>query len=180
MNRAALEHIIRASGAIADDSHIVVVGSQAILGQYPDAPVKLLASMEADVYPKHVPENAILIDGAIGERSMFHETFGYFAHGVGSDTAVLPSNWGERIVPVCNENTRRYTGECLEAHDLAASKLFAGREKDVDFVRVLLAHTLVSRDTLEERIMQIGQREGWLHEHFTERLRLAAARLKRI
>ena len=168
MNRAALEHIIRASGAIADDTHIVVVGSQAILGQYPDAPVELLASMEADVYPKHVPENAILIDGAIGERSMFHETFGYFAHGVGSDTAVLPSN------------TRQYTGECLEAHDLAASKLFAGREKDVEFVRVLLTHTLVSRDTLEERIMQIGRREGWSHEQFAERLHLAAARLRRI
>ena len=180
MNRAALEHIIRASGAIANDTHIVVVGSQAILGQYPNAPTELLASMEADVYPKHDPGNALLIDGAIGERSMFHETFGYYARGVGPDTAVLPDGWQDRIVPVCNENTRGYTGECLEAHDLAISKLVAGREKDVDFVRALLTHALVSRDTLEERVTEIEEREGSSREQSTERLRLVASRLRRL
>ena len=43
---------------------------------YPDAPDELLASMEADVFPKDCPANSILIEGAIGERSIFHETFG--------------------------------------------------------------------------------------------------------
>lgn len=38
MTRAQLEHLIRAAAAIADDDSIVVLGSQAILGQYPDAP----------------------------------------------------------------------------------------------------------------------------------------------
>ena len=36
MNRSQLEHIIRAGNTDADD--IVVIGSQAILGAYPDAP----------------------------------------------------------------------------------------------------------------------------------------------
>jgi hypothetical protein len=51
MKRSELEHLIRASGAIADDTDIVVIGSQSILGQFPDAPAKLLASAEADLFP---------------------------------------------------------------------------------------------------------------------------------
>ena len=46
-------------------------------------------SLEADVYPRHYPERAELIEGSIGELSMFHETFGYYADGVGVHTATL-------------------------------------------------------------------------------------------
>lgn len=49
MTRSELEHLIRAAGSIADDSEIVVIGSQSVLGQFPDAPASLLASAEADV-----------------------------------------------------------------------------------------------------------------------------------
>lgn len=65
MNRRQLEHIIRAACDIADDDELIVIGSQAVLGQFPDAPLELCASMEADVYPKHWPERAELIDGSI-------------------------------------------------------------------------------------------------------------------
>lgn len=37
MKRSELEHIIRASGEIAGDDEIVIIGSQAILGQFPNA-----------------------------------------------------------------------------------------------------------------------------------------------
>jgi hypothetical protein len=49
MNRAALEHILRAAAAIANERDFIVIGSQAILGQYPTAPESLLMSIEADV-----------------------------------------------------------------------------------------------------------------------------------
>ena len=65
MQRSELEHIIRASGDIARDDEIVIIGSQSILGQFPDAPMRLLVSMEADVYPNHRPELANEVDGAI-------------------------------------------------------------------------------------------------------------------
>jgi hypothetical protein len=39
MTRSELEHLIRAAGAVADDPEIVVIGSQAVLGQFPDAPI---------------------------------------------------------------------------------------------------------------------------------------------
>ena len=49
MTREQLEHIIRASAAIAGVQDIVVLRSQAVLGQFPDAPEELLISREADV-----------------------------------------------------------------------------------------------------------------------------------
>ncbi len=91
MNRDELEHIIRAAATIADDDEFIVIGSQAILGQFPDAPEELRISNEADVWPRTHPERWELIDGAIGELSMFHDTFGYYAQGVGPETAVLPA-----------------------------------------------------------------------------------------
>ena len=47
MTRADLEHIIRAAGTIADVDDVVVIGSQAVLGEFPDAPAELLVSNEA-------------------------------------------------------------------------------------------------------------------------------------
>ena len=84
-----------------------------------------------------------LIDGAIGELSMFHRTFGYYAHGVDETTATLPKGWTERLVPIRSENTGGATGWCLEVHDLAVSKLVAGRTRDVEFLQVLLREGLL-------------------------------------
>ncbi|HWB14923.1 MAG TPA: DUF6036 family nucleotidyltransferase [Vicinamibacterales bacterium] len=130
----------------------VVIGSQAILGQFPQAPENLLVSIEADVYPRDAPDRSDLIDGAIGELSLFHQTFGYYAHGVDNTTAVLPTGWTERLIPLTNANTGGATGWCLEAHDLAASKLVAGREQDVRFVRVLLQQGMVDATVLAARV----------------------------
>lgn len=152
MNRAQLEHIIRASAAISGDDEIVVIGSQAILGQFPAPPEELTVSVEADVYPKNKPEQADLIDGSIGELSPFHATFGYYAQGVAPETAVLPAGWESRLVPVRTPNTRGATGWCLEVHDLVLSKYIAGREKDLEFVAAAARHKLVDRDELLRRL----------------------------
>jgi hypothetical protein len=152
MKRAQLEHLIRASADIAADDDIIVVGSQSILGQFPDAPEELLVSVEADVYPRNHPERWELIDGSIGELSPFHTTFGYYAQGVEPGTAVLPAGWEERVVVISNANTRGARGLCLEVHDLAISKYVAGREKDRVFLDVAARHGLVSRAVLEERL----------------------------
>lgn len=152
MNRKQLEHVIRAAAAIAEDDEIVVLGSQAILGQFPDAPASLLISMEADVYPKNHPDRAELIEGSIGEESMFHATFGYYAHGVEERTAVLPAGWKDRLVPIQNDNTLGTIGWCLEAHDLVISKAVAGRDKDLEYLREAIRHRLVDERTLDERL----------------------------
>lgn len=155
MKRENLEHIIRAAAAIAGDTELIIIGSQAILGQFPDAPPDLLVSVEAYVYPRNRPEMWDLIDGSIGEGSPFHETFGYYAQGVGEETAILPAGWKDRLIPISNENTGGATGWALEVHDLVSSKYAAGREKDREFVRTAIQHQMVSQGMLEVRIRSL-------------------------
>ena len=152
MRRSDLEHLIRAAGRIAGERELVVIGSQAVLGQFPDAPVALLMSMEVDLYPLARPELADKVDGAIGEGSVFHQTHGYYAQGVGPETATLPAGWRRRLVRVDNPNTNGYAGLCLEVHDLAISKYVAGREKDREFTRELARHGMTDRKLLLKRL----------------------------
>ena len=152
MRRDQLEHIIRACSQIADDDEIIIIGSQSILGQHPDAPAELTMSNEADVFPRNKPERWDLIDGSIGELSPFHQTFGYYAQGVEEETAILPDGWRERLIPIRNPATRGATGWCLEVHDLVISKYAAGREKDGRFNRAAVTHGLVDYAVLIERL----------------------------
>lgn len=155
MKRHEVEHIIRASGAITNEYEFVIVGSQSILGQFPDAPDIFLISREADIYPLKNPEKFDLIDGAIGENSRFDKHYGYYAQGVGPETAVLPKDWEERLIRIQNENTGGFIGFCLEVHDLAVSKLVANRPKDIDFIKALFEHQMITESVLQERIKQL-------------------------
>lgn len=172
MQRHQLEHVIRAAAAITGAEEFVIIGSQALLGQYPNAPAELLVSLEADLFSLRDPTHSDLIDGSIGEGSPFHQTFGYYAHGVGADTAVLPAGWRDRVVPLRNANTGEGTGLCLEVHDLAVSKLVAGREKDLGFVAGLLRHRLALSETIRERLAVTSLDES--------RRQLCVARLQRL
>ncbi len=153
MNRLQLEHIIRAAGDIAGDDEIVILGSTAVLSQFPEVPEKIIHSIEADIFPRNKPEMASVIDGCIGELSPFHQTYGYYAHGVGPETARnLPRGWDQRLIPIRNENTRGITGWGLEIHDLVLGKYASGREKDFGFNAQVIALELVSEESLMERV----------------------------
>lgn len=160
MQRHELEHLIRAAGAITGADEIIVIGSQAILGAVPNAPASLLRSSEADIFTFRDPKDADLIDGSIGEGSPFHETFGYYAQGVWEDTAVLPEGWKNRLVMICNENTRNVVARCLEPHDLAVAKLVAGREKDIEFLKEMVRHEILDLETIRNRIQSLPQNAG--------------------
>jgi hypothetical protein len=71
--------------------HAGIIGSQSILDQFPNAPMRLLVSMGADVYPNHNPDLADRVDHAIGEGSSLHALSSYYAQGVANETAELPS-----------------------------------------------------------------------------------------
>lgn len=153
MNRLQLEHIIRAAGDIAGDDDIVILGSTAVLSQFPDFPERIIRSIEADIYPRNKPDLASVIDGCIGELSPFHNTYGYYAHGVGPETARnLPGGWEKRLIPISNENTRGITGWGVEIHDLVIGKFVSGREKDLEFNKAVLEQGLVSVEVLQERL----------------------------
>ncbi len=153
MRREDLEHLIRAAGGVTGSRRIVVIGSQAILGQFPqNAPPRTTLSVEADLLPLDAPEKWELVTGSLGELSPFHDTFGYFGDGVSLNTATLPTGWQDRLIRIENSNTNGYVGLCLEIHDLLISKYCAGREKDLEFCAAVVAATLVNRQILAERL----------------------------
>jgi hypothetical protein len=165
-----LEHAIRAACDVSGDTELIVFGSQAILATAPDAPAALRASIEIDLQARTFPERTDLLDGALGEDSIFHATHGFYVHGVSVDAATLPLDWQDRTVPVRHPiGTRGGTGHCLEAHDLAASKLVADREKDRVFVTTLLSEGLIDGTVLLQRIgtlpidtEEIGRLARWV------------------
>lgn len=146
MQRSQLEHLIRAAAEITNQFEFVIIGSQSILGSVEWPPAECTMSMEADLYPMQAPELADLIDGAIGELSIFHDHFGYYAQGVGPETAHLPRAWQSRLVRLQSSGTNGRVGYCLDPLDLFVSKACAGREKDVTFNRALVAHGIVRID----------------------------------
>ncbi|MBA4261038.1 MAG: hypothetical protein C0443_03180 [Comamonadaceae bacterium] len=144
MTRDELEHIIRASADVTGQYEFIIVGSQSILGPVPHPEDVFTMSAEADIYPLHAPELAEKIEGALGEGSRFHDTYGYYAQGVGPETAVLPVGWMDRVHRVQGEGTNGRVGYCLDVADLFMSKAAAGREKDREFCMALLTHRHVS------------------------------------
>ncbi len=106
MTREHFEHAIRAAGAVLGVNELLVIGSQALHGSVTgELPEEASRSIEVDVAAMHDDDGrrADLIDGSIGEASVFHETFGYYAQGVVEKTAILPNGWRERLVrfPLC-------------------------------------------------------------------------------
>jgi len=177
VTREQLEHAIRAACDVSRDSELWVFGSQAILGEFPEAPESLRASIEVDVQPKNRPETSDAIDGALGELSQFHKTHGFYVHGILIESVVIPQGWEQRAIPIRDPiSTRGNTGWCVAAHDLAASKLVAFREKDKDFVRVLLTEGMIDGQTLTERISLLNVEEQ-LRKHLLLWLQTTAEEL---
>lgn len=156
MKREQLEHVLRAASQITEDPEVLVIGSQSVLGAIPEhrLPSVATASIEVDVAFFNDPDDrkADQVDGAIGELSPFHETFGYYAQGVSISTAVLPDGWRDRLVVMETASTAPGRGYLLDPHDCVVSKLVAGREKDYAFAAGLIQSGLVNAAVLAERI----------------------------
>ena len=144
MQRHELKHLIRAAGRITNEYEFIIVGSQSILGSMLQPPAECVISVEADMYPMNAEDKADLIDGALGEGSPFHNTYGYYAQGVDSTTAVLPAGWRDRLTRIQSDQTDRRVGLCLDVLDLFLSKCVANREKDHIFNKARLAHNIIN------------------------------------
>ena len=169
MKKFQLEHIIRAVGNITEVKEMIVIGSQAIHGQFPDITsqyiqsqktkvnmqvyASLLGSMEADIFiPKNTEKTAIA-DALIGYMSNFHDTHGYYMDGVDKTTAKLPEEWEKRLFALQNENTNYVCGQCLEIHDLIISKLYARRDKDMEFLRAAIKLNIGASDKFQKHAL---------------------------
>ncbi len=154
MTREQFEHAVCAAGAVLGVHEVLVIGSQALHAAVDRLPPEAIRSVEVDVGVLDGDADAMadLIDGSIGEASMFHDTFGYYAQGVVPTTAILPEGWRARLVRFESPATNGVAAWCLEPHDLWLSKAVAGRDKDLEFCRALLKLGIVSRSTLTERL----------------------------
>ncbi len=156
MRREHFDHLIAAAAQVSGEKEIVVIGSQAILGTVDEPPESMALSMEADIYPRHDPAKAEEIDASLGDGSPFHGTHGYYAHGVGPETARAPTGWRDRLVRVeIPPRVRQQAGIvalCLEPCDLVLAKCAAGRDRDWEFARDALQAGLVDLDELIGRI----------------------------
>lgn len=156
MKKEELAHILRAASDIAQDPKILVIGSPSILASFTDEelPIEATRSIEADIafFDDPDEEKSDRVDGAIGELSMFHETYGAYGQGASLSTAVLPSGWRERLVIFDDPLADPSRAVCLDPHDLVVSKLVAGRQKDYEFSRALIDAGLIQVGVVRARI----------------------------
>jgi len=142
---------------------VVIVGSQAILATWPDAPPLLRRSGEIDAYPENArrweasnPEKSPAseeIAGLFGEGSDFHRSHLFYIDGVDDTTATLPADWRtrQRRIPVdCYGRTVHAIAP--EIHDLLISKLARLAAKDREFIIGVNAHHRVDKKILIERM----------------------------
>lgn len=151
----------------------VIVGSQALFAQTDHPPLIVRESRECDF---------LLFDGKASERDTINREFGifssfagekgYYADALGLATVVLPDGWQERLVPLVDPEGK-VVAKCLDIYDLAASKIAAGRPKDIEFlafgfsadlilvdlflVRSLVLRSKLENDALKERFCRLAK-----------------------
>jgi hypothetical protein len=155
MTREQLAHVLRAVSQLTGDPDVLVIGSQSILGSYPEdeLPPEATGSMEVDTAFLSDPDDAKsdLVDVNVGELSEFHHEFGYYPQGVSVSTGVFPTGWEDRLVTFETPGTRPGRGLCLEPHDCILGKLVRFDEKDQNFAYVLVRARLIDLDILDLR-----------------------------
>ena len=159
-----LFHLVRAVTTSINVYEVIVIGSQSILGSYPNAHKDLLKSDEADFIPILSPEQLMaydtqhysdLIEGGFGKNSRFEKAFGVYADGCDFTTASLPIDWKDRLIPVQNEETDLKIALFLDPYDLAVAKIIAFREKDVNFVKTMYDEDMLISKVLKERLATV-------------------------
>jgi len=155
MTRDQLAHVLRTVARISGDHDILVMGSQSILGSYPETalPPEATGSMEVDTAFFGDPDGAIAddVDVNLGEFSEFHDEYGYYPQGVSVSTGVFPEGWRERLVAFQGRETEPARWLCLEPHDCILAKLVRFDEKDIRFAYALVRAGLIDLDVLQAR-----------------------------
>src|SRR5262245_24431709 len=80
MKKRHVDHILRAVGEMTGERQLIIVGSQALHGKFPDVP-QVVRSAEIDIIARTNGDRARWLN-AIGHDSPFHESFGYYADPV--------------------------------------------------------------------------------------------------
>lgn len=167
------EDIERAVRALAEEfktDTVFIIGSQAILMSWPDAPEIMRGTPEVDAYPENARiweiEEAKRVDGPpleasehihglFGEGSQFHSTHGFYIDGVDEGTARLPRNWHTRaMVRQFDVYGRMVKAVAPSPEDLIVSKLARLDDKDKQFVEAYHRARPLDINLIEARIAE--------------------------
>lgn len=153
MTLAALQHLLRAAAALAEDRTFLVLGSASLLASFPELGGEsepLASTYDADLCPQPFDElTGAMIEEALGAEQSYHRRHGYHAD-ILRDTIfdTLPAGWRERLVPVPGIPMAK----ALDPHDLAAVKLLVARPKDLALLRQLIGSAVLDTGVLLQRI----------------------------
>jgi hypothetical protein len=157
-----LERAVRAIATEFDTDKVIIIGSQAVLVSWPDAPTDMRSSPEIDAYPGNAKfwekiypdmEASEHINGLFGYGSQFHQTHGFYIDGVDENTARLPPDWEQRAwIRQLNVGGKTIRVVAPSPEDLIASKLARLDPKDKEFVETYHAERPLNLGLIEERI----------------------------
>ncbi len=136
---------------------LVLLGSQSLHAYSRELPDVVLGSLEADylLLEDAPPEAARKIELQFGRESSFQNEHGVYADLAVYGLALLPPRWNERLrEEIIGDGALLLYS--LEPHDLAISKLYADRPKDIEFLADALDTGIISQRILEERIAEFG------------------------
>jgi uncharacterized nucleotidyltransferase DUF6036 len=147
-----LKTALKAAARAAAEREFFIIGSQAVHAHCKRPPAEVLLSQECDLYPRTRPQAAELLDRELGRNSAFARKHGFYVDVVAPEIASLPQGWEKRMKPF---RVGRITAFCLEIHDLLASKLAAGRLKDLELAGAILKLRLAKVPTLRARLAKL-------------------------
>jgi hypothetical protein len=79
MQRASIDHILRAAAGATGQAKFVLVGSAAVIVRLKPVPLNMMYTPEIDIYAPDAEDVELAseqIDGSIGQGSRFHNEFG--------------------------------------------------------------------------------------------------------
>ena len=133
----------------------IIVGSQAIFAVTDYPPEIVRKSVECDfLLLKQMAKSRSEVTEILGIFSDYQQQTGFYADALGLATVVLPSGWEKRLVELKDENNT-IAAYCVEIHDVAVSKLMAGREKDFEFLQIAFQAEYLQIETFVERAQKI-------------------------
>jgi hypothetical protein len=159
VKKEELKAALRAAARVAREREFFIIGSQALHAHCKRPPAEVLLSQECDLYPRTYPQAAALLERQLGRNSAFARRHGFYVDVVTPEIACLPEGWQKRVKQF---RVGRITAFCLEIHDLLASKLAAGRLKDLELAGAVLKLHLARVRTLRARLgrlLPISSRE---------------------
>lgn len=184
MRKSYLFELIREINQFSPQEKLVIAGSQAAHATEAILPEIAKKSIECDfIFGAGKSEIREAISKRFGVFSKFQDERGFYADPLGLATVVLPTDWHKRLQPLRDENDQ-IVAHCVEIHDVAVSKLVAGRGKDHEFLasilaseiidvneflkRTLLVRSSVENDVLAERLTRLIEFLRTRRDHETD------------